>query len=67
MMTLGSSRASREAASAARGHATLFRGGDRDGEVFHPLGPALMHIHRNLKQAFDPAGIFNPGRLFPGL
>ena len=32
--------------------------------VFHPLSPALMTIHRNLKHAFDPAGIFNPGRLY---
>ena len=47
------------------GHATLFRGGDRSGEVFTPLSPALLSIHRRLKQAFDPAGIFNPGRLYP--
>ena len=61
----------RNAASAAGGHATLFRGGDRadrvtDG-VFHPLLPALAAIHRKLKQTFDPAGILNPGRLYPGM
>jgi glycolate oxidase FAD binding subunit len=28
---------------------------------------ALQRIHRELKKSFDPAGIFNPGRLFPGL
>jgi glycolate oxidase FAD binding subunit len=33
--------------------------------VFHPLAPALMKLHRNLKQAFDPAGVLNPGRLYP--
>lgn len=49
------------------GHATLFRGGDRDNEVFHPLAPALMTIHRRLKTAFDPAGVFNPGRFYDGL
>lgn len=54
----------RDAASAAGGHASLFRGGDREGEVFHPLAPPLMSIHRRLKQAFDPKGIFNPGRLY---
>ncbi|WP_338760310.1 glycolate oxidase subunit GlcE [Massilia sp. METH4] len=52
------------------GHATLYRGGgpgDRRGEVFHPLAPAIHAIHRNLKQAFDPAGIFNPGRMYGDL
>ncbi len=47
------------------GHATLFRGGDRAGERFHPLPPPLVEIHRNLKHAFDPSNIFNPGRLYP--
>lgn len=46
------------------GHATLFRGGDKRAGVFHPLEPAVMKIHRNLKQAFDPAGILNPGRMY---
>ena len=55
----------REAASAVAGHATLFRGGDRQGDVFQPLPPALLDLHRRLKQGFDPAGIFNPGRLYP--
>jgi glycolate oxidase FAD binding subunit len=55
----------REAAARASGHATLFRGGDRSAGVFQPLPPVLMKLHRNLKQAFDPSGIFNPGRLYP--
>lgn len=46
------------------GHACAFRGGDRKGEVFQPLSAPLAGIHRRLKQAFDPAGIFNPGRLY---
>lgn len=49
------------------GHATLFRDGERRGAVFHPLPSALMALQRNLKNAFDPAGIFNPGRLYEGL
>ncbi len=57
----------REAAARAGGHATLFRGGDRSSGVFQPLAPALMNLHRKLKQAFDPAGVFNPGRLYPDL
>ncbi len=55
----------RAAAAAAGGHATLHRGGDKSVGVFHPLAPAVARIHRNLKNAFDPAGIFNPGRMYP--
>ncbi|MDI3514303.1 MAG: glycolate oxidase binding subunit [Rhodocyclaceae bacterium] len=47
------------------GHTAAFRGGDRGGEVFQPLSAPLATVHRRLKQAFDPAGIFNPGRLYP--
>jgi glycolate oxidase FAD binding subunit len=54
----------RDAAARSGGHATLFRGGDKTPGVFHPLPPALMKLHRNLKHAFDPAGILNPGRLY---
>ncbi len=57
----------REVAAAAGGHATLFRGGERSGGVFAPLPDTLMKLHRNLKRAFDPQGIFNPGRLYPEL
>jgi glycolate oxidase FAD binding subunit len=54
----------RKAASAAGGHATLFRGGDRHAGVFQPLAPAVLAIHRQLKQVFDPAGVFNRGRMY---
>jgi glycolate oxidase FAD binding subunit len=57
----------RGAATAAGGHATMFRGGDRRGDVFAPLAPALARIHRELKAAFDPDRVFNPGRLVPDL
>jgi glycolate oxidase FAD binding subunit len=57
----------RDAAARAGGHATLFRGGDKTVGVFHPLPPALMKLHRNLKDAFDPAGVLNPGRLYADL
>ncbi len=54
----------RAAAASGGGHATLFRAGDKSAGVFQPLAPALLTIHRKLKQTFDPAGIFNPGRLY---
>ena len=54
----------RSTAERLGGHATLFRGGDRAAGVFHPLRPALMKIHRRLKDAFDPASILNPGRMY---
>jgi hypothetical protein len=57
----------RAAAAAAGGHATLLRAADKSSGVFSPVGDALMGIHRGLKQAFDPAGLFNPGRLYAGL
>ena len=54
----------RASVAAAGGHATLYRGADKCVGVFHPLAPALAAIHERLKQAFDPAGIFNPGRMY---
>jgi glycolate oxidase FAD binding subunit len=57
----------RAAAAKAGGHATLFRGGDRESDVFQPLPPALLALHQRLKQSLDPAGILNPGRMYPAL
>ncbi len=57
----------RDAAAAAGGHATLFMGHERSAGVFAPLQSPLDRIHRELKRAFDPDGVFNPGRLYPGL
>ena len=46
------------------GHASLFRGGDRTGDVFHPLSKPIAILHRRLKAAFDPHGLLNPGRMY---
>jgi glycolate oxidase FAD binding subunit len=56
----------RAVAQRAGGHATLFRGGDRAG-AFTPLPAPMAAIHRRLKTAFDPHGVFNRGRLLPEL
>ena len=50
--------------TAADGQATLFRGGDKNIGVFQLLSEPLMKIHRNLKQSFDPEGVFNYGRMY---
>ena len=57
----------REWAQHYGGHATLFRSRDKSIGVFQPLAAPAMALHRRLKSAFDPSGIFNPGRLYPGL
>ena len=54
------------AAAELDGHASLFRH-DGHSSVFQPLTPGLMRIHQNLKQAFDPENILNPGKLYPEL
>jgi len=54
----------RETAARHGGHAQLFRGGDREGAVFHPLPADLLELHKNLKQVFDPRGILNPQRMY---
>lgn len=56
----------RALAAAAGGHATLFRDGDKNTGVFQPLAPALLKIHQRMKNAFDPHGVFNRGRLYEG-
>jgi glycolate oxidase FAD binding subunit len=55
----------RAAAAQAGGHSVLFRARDKSAGVFAPLADPLLRIHRALKSAFDPAGILNPGRLYP--
>lgn len=57
----------RDAATQVGGHATLFRAQDKAAGVFAPLQSPLDQIHRDLKKSFDPTGLFNPGRLYPGL
>ncbi len=55
------------AALDAGGHVTLFRGGDRGGDVRPPLTPVERRLQQHLKKAFDPDAILNPGRLYSWL
>jgi glycolate oxidase FAD binding subunit len=57
----------REAVARFGGHATIFNAQDKTPGVFAPLRMPLDRIHRQMKKAFDPDGVFNPGRMFPGV
>lgn len=61
-----SARQIREVASAARGHATGFRG-IAQTERFHPLDPNVLALHKRIKTAFDPKGLFNRGLMYASL
>ncbi len=52
-----------EAARKAGGHATRFRA--NDGTPWMRLDPAVLELHKRLKAALDPNGIFGPHRLHP--
>jgi glycolate oxidase FAD binding subunit len=47
------------------GHATLFRAADKTPGAFQALPAPLAALHHRLKAAFDPAGVFNPRRMYP--
>jgi glycolate oxidase FAD binding subunit len=64
----------REAAALAGGNTTVFIANYEGGtlarakfDAFSALNSPLDGIHRRLKAEFDPAGIFNRGRLFADL
>ncbi len=63
MRPAGDAALIRKAAADVGGHATLFRSTDKSVPVFSALTPPLARIHRQLKKEFDPAGIFNVGRM----
>ena len=58
----------RQAAAEVGGTATLFRAPQLSSTPasarFSPLTAPLQQIHQRLKAEFDPAGIFNPGRMY---
>jgi glycolate oxidase FAD binding subunit len=52
------------------GHATLVRAPAEVRAavaVFEPLSEPLMRVTAGIKAALDPAGIFNPGRMYAGV
>lgn len=57
----------RETLDAVGGHATLFKNNNLDIEPFHALSPGMLKIHKQLKNAFDPDNILNPGCMYQEL
>ncbi len=60
----------RQIAARARGHATLLRADEetrRALPVFPPQPQTLAALTRQVTSAFDPLGIFNPGRMGGGV
>ncbi|MGI6245558.1 MAG: glycolate oxidase subunit GlcE [Pseudochelatococcus sp.] len=60
----------RAAVAQAGGHATLVRAPVEvraSVPVFQPQAAALARIGRDLKRAFDPAGVLEPGRMVAGV
>ncbi len=63
----GSAQVVRGAISPATGHATLIRGPESlraSVFVFEPLPDPLAKLTQRVKQAFDPSGVLNPGRMY---
>ncbi len=60
----------RSALQQRAGHATLVRAPDAlraAVDVFQPLAAPLMRLTAGIKTSFDPAGIFEPGRMYAGI
>lgn len=60
----------RATAVAAGGHAQLYKADDKlklSAGTFHPPSNEIMTLHKNIKNEFDPLGLFNPGRLYAAI
>jgi glycolate oxidase FAD binding subunit len=57
----------RASASQLGGSVCAFRDHAPGVGVFQPLAPAMLKLQRSIKSSFDPAGIFNAGRIYSGL
>ncbi len=57
-------------AAVSSGHATLFRAPETIRaavDVFQPQAVPVAALSERVKQAFDPKGILNPGRMYAGI
>ncbi|RED49722.1 glycolate oxidase subunit GlcE [Aestuariispira insulae] len=66
---MGAESLVRDAVNRHGGHATLIRGPEklrREISIFHPQPTPLAALSRRLKDNFDPFGLLNPNRMYPG-
>jgi glycolate dehydrogenase FAD-binding subunit len=66
----GAAAAVRRALAEFRGHAILMRASDGlrgSVAVFQPPSELELRISRGLKTSFDPGGVLNYGRMYPGV
>jgi glycolate oxidase FAD binding subunit len=66
----GDHRRLRDAVHSVGGYATLVRADAktrRSMDVFEPEDPVRAQLTRAVKAAFDPLGLFNPGRMWDGV
>jgi len=69
-MTDAGSYVIRRTLAGCGGHATLIRADmetRRSVPVFQPEARGVERLTRNIKEAFDPHGILNPGRMYEGV
>ncbi len=60
----------RRAVAVRGGHATLIRAAPEvraSVEVFEPMKSEVERLTRGMKSAFDPLGLFNPGRMYANI
>ncbi len=48
----------------ANGHATLFKSSSKPNDCLASIHPNLKKLHLNLKSAFGPKQVLNPGRMY---
>ncbi len=68
--TLPGSDTVRAAVHRAGGHAVLLRAAEETRErldTFEPQSAVRMAVTKSVKAAFDPLGLFNPGRMWDGV
>jgi len=67
LIWLATERGNNPRASLKSGVATLFRSNAEtraQADVFHPQSAALATLSSRVKAAFDPHGLFNPGKMY---
>ncbi|MBL4761993.1 MAG: glycolate oxidase subunit GlcE [Gammaproteobacteria bacterium] len=62
--THGEQQQAHQQAADLSGHATLHKTASTNVDIFQPLTAPLKKLNQRVKQALDPAGIFNPGRMY---